>query len=55
MVDKKLEKKLELLRILAAGCKKHPAYRAIRKATERCQECVIVWNAKLKLNDLDKS
>ena len=28
MVDKKLEKKLELLRILAAGCKKHPAYRA---------------------------
>ena len=42
MVDKKLERKLELLRILATGCKKHPAYRAIRKATERCQECVIV-------------
>ena len=50
-----LEKKIELLKVLAKGCKKHPAYRAIRKATERCEECVIVWNARLKLNDLDKS
>ena len=50
-----LEKKIELLKVLAKGCKKHPAYRAIRKATERCEECVIVWNAKLELNDLENS
>ena len=27
----KEQKKIELLKILAKGCKKHPAYRAIRK------------------------
>lgn len=50
-----LEKKIDLLKVLAKGCKKHPAYRAIRKATERCEECVIVWNTKLELNDLENS
>ena len=55
MNNKILEKKIELLKVLAKGCKKNPAYRAIRKATQRCEECVIVWNARLKLNDLDKS
>ena len=53
--NKILEKKIKLLKVLAKGCKKHPAYRAISKATERCEECVLVWNARLKLNDLDKS
>jgi|TARA_B110000285_G_scaffold191368_1_gene219094 hypothetical protein len=37
--------------MLAKGCKNHPAYRAIRKATERFEECVIVWNARLQLNE----
>ena len=55
MSTNKLKKQIELLKILAKGCKKHPAYRAIRKATEQCQECVVVWNARLELNELDKS
>ena len=54
MADNKLERKLELLKILAKGCKKHPAYRAIRKATERCEECVLVWKARVELNELDE-
>ena len=45
--------KIELLKILAEGCRKHPAYRARRPATGRCQECVLVWNARLKLNDMN--
>ena len=47
-----LKKQVELLSILVNGCKKHPAYRAIRKATERCEECVFVWQAKVELNKL---
>jgi len=45
------QRQIELLKILAKGCKKHPAYRAIKKATGRCEECVVVWNAKVKLNN----
>ena len=48
------EKKIELLKILSKGCKKHPAYRAINKATERCEECVIVWKARVELNKLEE-
>ena len=43
MINHKLERQVVLLKILAKGCKKHPAYRAIRKATERCEECVVIW------------
>ena len=49
------QRQIELLKMLAKGCKNHPAYRAIRKATEQCEECVVVWNARLELNELDKS
>jgi len=45
-------RKIELLTILAEGCRKHPAYRARRPATGRCQECGVVWNARLELNDM---
>ena len=48
-------KQIELLKILAKGCKKQPAYRAIRKATERCEECVIIWQARVELDTLEKS
>tara|TARA_Y100000991_G_C21650304_1_gene212111 strand:- start:134 stop:301 length:168 start_codon:yes stop_codon:yes gene_type:complete len=48
-------RKIELLKILAKGCRKHPAYRAIRKATERCEECVIIWQARLELDTLEES
>ena len=54
MEQKKEQRQIELLKILAKGCKKHPAYRAIRKATERCEECVVVWQAKVELNKLIK-
>ena len=50
-----LNKKIKLLKILSEGCKIHPAYRAHRKATGRCNECVIVWNARLELNGLEES
>ena len=43
------ENKIELLKILSKGCKKHLVYRAIRKATEQCAECVFVWKAELNL------
>ena len=49
--DDKSQRKIGLLKILAEGCRKHPAYRARRTATGRCQECVVVWNARLELND----
>ena len=51
----KEQKQIKLLKILAKGCKKHPAYRAIRKATERCEECVLVWEARVELNMLEET
>ena len=51
----KEQKQIELLKILAKGRKKHPAYRAIRKATERSEECVIVWQTRVELNALKES
>ena len=53
MIHRKLEKQIELLEILAKGCKKHPAYKAIRKASEKCEECVNVWQARVDLNSLE--
>ena len=50
--QEKKQRQIELLKILAKDCKKNPAYRAIRKATERCEECVFVWQAKVELNKL---
>ena len=49
------QRQIELLKILAKGCKKYPAYRAIRKATERSEECLIVWEAIVELNVLEES
>tara|TARA_B100000242_G_scaffold125225_1_gene88243 strand:+ start:43 stop:210 length:168 start_codon:yes stop_codon:yes gene_type:complete len=51
----KEQRQIELLKIHSKGCKKHLAYRAIRKATERCEECVVVWQARVELNALDES
>ena len=45
----KSQKKIKLLKILAEGCRKHPAYRARRPATGRCEECMILWKARLQL------
>ena len=48
------ERKIKLLKILAEGCRKHPAYRAHRPATGRCQECIVVWNARLELRKVEE-
>ena len=49
-----LKKQVQLMRVLVAGCKKHPAYRAIRPATGNCEPCVKMWTARLELNDMEK-
>ena len=53
MIDHKLERQVVLLKILAKGCKKHPAYRAIRKANKRFEECVVIWQARVELNEIE--
>ena len=55
MGNDKNQRLIDLLKILAKGCKKHPAYRAIRKATEQCEECVVVWQARVELYKLEAS
>jgi hypothetical protein len=54
MENETLKKQVELLTTLAEGCKEHPAYRAIRPATGRCEPCVKMWKARLALQDLQK-
>ena len=49
-----LKKQLQLMEILVDGCKKHPAYRAIRPATGNCEPCVKMWDARLKQRNLEK-
>ena len=49
-----LEKQVELLSILVDGCKKRPAYRAIRPASGHCKPCVEMCQARQELEDLDK-
>ena len=46
------KKQVRLLQILADGCKKHPAHRAIRRATGRCAPCVRMWGARFELTKL---
>ena len=45
--------RVELLEVLAKGCRVHPAYRAIRPATGGCLPCVDMWEARKKLNDIE--
>jgi hypothetical protein len=49
-----LEKQVKLLSVLVDGCKKHPAYRAIRPTTDRCKPCVDMWQARQELEELNK-
>ena len=49
-----LNTKIKFLEILVEGCRKHTAYRARRKATERCEECVVVWKARVELNNMEQ-
>ena len=52
MINDKLERQVVLLKILAKGCKKYPAYRVIRKPIERCEECVVIWQARVEPNEI---
>ena len=54
MNENLLNKKIKLLETLAEGCRKHPGYRARRKATERYEECVVVWKARVELNIMEQ-
>jgi hypothetical protein len=49
---KELKDKIEVLQILAEGCRQHPAYRARRPATGNCAPCVAMWQARCTLNQL---
>jgi hypothetical protein len=49
-----LKKQVQLMRVLVTGCKKHPAYRAIRPATGKCEPCVKMWKARLELNNQEE-
>ena len=51
-MSKENERKIEILKMLAEGCHKHPAYRARRPTTGRCEECVVVWTVRLELRDM---
>ena len=53
MINHSFERQMVLLKTLAKGCKNHPAYRAIRKASERCEECVVIWQARVELNEIE--
>ncbi len=49
-----LKKQVQLFRVLVSGCKKHPAYRAIRPATGNCEPCVKMWEARQEFSSLEK-
>jgi hypothetical protein len=48
-----LKKQDQLMKILVSGCKKHPAYRAIRPATGNCEPCVKMWKAQQALKKIE--
>ena len=45
--------KIEFLTIFADGCKKHPEYRALRRATGKYEPSVRMKQARLKLWELE--
>ena len=50
----KIEATIKNLRILAEGCRTHPAYRARRRATGNCEPCMRMYEARLRLDELDE-
>ena len=42
-------RKIELLKILAEGCCRYPAYRAKRQVEIDCGPCLVMWDARSKL------
>ena len=52
VIVERMKEELNLLRILADGCRVHPSYRAKREVTIRCAECLKMWDARTKLNEI---
>jgi hypothetical protein len=52
MSDNILIKNIELLEILAEGCRTHPAYRARRSVKVECTACIDMWSARQQLKEL---
>ena len=46
-------RKIELWKILAEGCQKHPAYRAKRQVKINCKPCSVMWEARLELEAVE--
>ena len=44
---------VELLKILAEGCKTHPSYRAKRKVITWCETCNLMYEARQKLKGIN--
>ena len=47
------DEEIYLLKILAEGFRKHPAYRARRRPAVECEPCAIMWKARVALNELE--
>ncbi len=50
----KIDATIKNLRSLAEGCRTHPAYRARRRATGNCEPCMRLYEARLRLDELDE-
>ena len=48
-------RQIELLTILAEGCKKHPAYRARRRPKVECVPCAQMWEARAALKEIEQT
>jgi hypothetical protein len=46
-------RKIELWKILAEGCQKHPAYRAKRQVKIDCEPCSVMWKARVELETIE--
>jgi hypothetical protein len=46
-------RKIELWKILAEGCQKHPAYRAKRQVKIDCEPCSVMWKARVELEAVE--
>jgi hypothetical protein len=46
-------RRIELLKILAEGCQRHPVYRAKRQVKIDCEPCSVMWEARLELEAVE--
>ena len=46
-------RKIELWKILAEGCQKHPVDRAKRQVKIDCEPCSVMWKARVELETIE--